>query len=508
MQAHGIQPRQPRPDALKSKANDDPGLFGYMFPSLKPLVADDQALNALAAAMIDPVDQNNNVDPARADNPDMPAGFTYFGQFIDHDITLDLTSIGEKQDDPEAQENFRSPALDLDSVYGLGPDGSQFMYERDAATLKMLPSLIIGNAPASDNPTGQSGPIPDVPGGDLPRSTVTGIAIIGDSRNDENLLVAQMHLAFMHFHNKVVAHLRDVDKVPEHELFKRARDEVVWHYQWLVLHEFLETITGEKGIADRILHAGRRFYRFKRWPFIPMEFSAAAYRWGHSAVREVYSHNRVFNTDGGFPATLKLLFRFSGKSGELVGSLQDPAIPLPQPVLPSNWVIDWRRFFDFKTKGANPNFRLNLAHRIDPLLTPELHSLPGGASLASLNLRRGVQKKLPSGQDVARAMNITPLTSAELSTGPDGVVAKAHGFDKKTPLWYYILKEAEVKAQGLHLGPVGKTIVAEVLIGIVQGSKGSYLQTSPFKPRFGKVPGVFTMVDLITFAGVVNPIGD
>jgi hypothetical protein len=504
MNTHGIHSRTPILDSLHSKANEDPGLFGYMFPSLKPLVASPEALDALAAAMR---------DTALRDNPSMTAGFTYLGQFIDHDITLDLTSINEKQADPEAKENFRTPALDLDSIYGFGPDGSQFMYERDPGTLRSLPSLLIGDAPESDFPPNPpNGRIPAVKGGDLPRSPVTGIAIIGDSRNDENLLVAQMHLAFMHFHNRVVRHLSVAEQVPDHELFQRAREQVVWHYQWIVLHEFLETITGEKGIADRILNAGRRFYRFKHHPFMPLEFSAAAYRWGHSAVREFYSHNKVFNTDGGIPASLELLFRFTGKSGQIVGSLLPPAVPpraLPQPVLPSNWVIDWRRFFDFKTVGANPNFRLNLAHRIDPLLVPALHDkLPGGKSLAALNLRRGVQKKLPSGQDVAKAMGLTALTSAEISTGPDGAVAKAHGFDKKTPLWYYILKEAEVKADGRHLGPVGKTIVAEVFVGLVQGSKGSYLQSGPFKPRFGATPGEFTMVDLLNFAGVVNPIGD
>jgi hypothetical protein len=502
MANHGIHSRSAIPDSLHSKANDDPGMFGYMFPSLKPLLAPTEALDALAAVMR---------DTEFKDNPSMPAGFTYLGQFIDHDITLDLTSINEKQADPEAKENFRTPALDLDSLYGFGPDGSQFMYERDAGDLRSLPTLLISNAAESKLPRDPSVTIPAVIGGDLPRSPVTGIAIIGDSRNDENLLVAQMHVAFMHFHNRVVRHLRDVDRVPAHELFQRAREQVIWHYQWLVLHEFLETITGEKGIADRILNAGRRFYRFKRHPFMPLEFSAAAYRWGHSAVREAYSHNKVFNGDGGIPATLDLLFRFTGKSGEIVGSLLPPAVPprpLPQPVLPSNWVIDWRRFFDFKTVGANPNFRLNLAHRIDPFLVPALHQLPGGGNLASLNLRRGVQKQLPSGQDVARAMGLTALTPAEISTGPDGAVAKAHGFDRKTPLWYYILKEAEVKAGGQHLGPVGKTIVAEVFVGLVQGSKGSYLQSGPFKPRFGATPGEFTMVDLLNFAGVVNPIGD
>jgi Animal haem peroxidase len=500
MSGHGFSFRAPIPDSLLSKANEDPGLFGYMFPSLKPLSVSPEALDALAAAM---------TDTELKDNPAMTAGFTYFGQFVDHDITLDLTSVGEKQSDPEAKENFRTPALDLDSIYGLGPEGSQFMYERDPTTLRMLPTLLTGNALESAFPgKPPADRIVEIKGGDLPRSPGTGIAIIGDSRNDENLLVAQMHLAFMHFHNNVVAHLRNVDKVPEGDLFQRAREQVIWHYQWIVLHEFLETITGELGIADRILSAGRRFYRFKRHPFMPLEFSAAAYRWGHSAVREEYSHNRVFNIPNGLPATLERMFQFTGKSGGIVGRLQPAAIPTPQPVLPSNWVIDWRRFFDFGTVSGNPNFQLNLAHLIDPLLVQKLHNLPGGASLPSLNLRRGVQKRLPSGQDIAKAMGLPALTPTEISTGADGAVAKAHGFDKKTPLWYYILKEAQMKADGRYLGPVGKTIVAEVFVGLAQGSKGSYLQSGQFKPRFGKVPGKFTIVDLLNFAGVVNPIGD
>jgi hypothetical protein len=343
------------------------------------------------------------------------------------------------------------------------------------------------------------------------------LAIIPDSRNDENLLVAQMHLAFMHFHNKVVAHLRG-QGVPEGQLFDKAREQVIWHYQWMVLHEFLEHLTGEVGITDRIMRRGRRFYRFRRWPFMPMEFSAAAYRLGHSMVREVYSHNRIFRPAGGIPATLELLFHFTAKSGDIIGiegvktAPPKPGLPPPMPVLPSNWVIDWRRFFDFGTPAGEPAFEFNASQLIDPLLIDKLHKLPGteqgppfARSLAALNLRRGVQKKLASGQAIAKAMGIVALTPQEIATGPDGAAAKANGFDRATPLWYYILKEAQVKSGGLHLGPVGATIVAEVFIGIVQGSKTSYLGApNGFKPTLGKVPGQFTIVDLLTFAGVTN----
>ncbi|SEM16297.1 Animal haem peroxidase [Bosea lupini] len=509
MARHGVPPRAPIPDSLRSRANGDPGLFGYIFPSLRPLTATPEALDALAAAM-----RTTDV----IDNPALPAGLTYLAQFIDHDITLDLTSIGEQDSDPAAKENFRTPALDLDSVYGFGQDGSPSLFERDPVTRKTLPTLLLGTA--AESPDLQKGPgnlVPAVPGGDLPRSPVTGLAIIPDSRNDENLLVAQMHLAFMHFHNKVVAHLR-AQNVPEGQLFDKAREQVIWHYQWMVLHEFLEHLTGEVGITDRIMRRGRRFYRFRRWPFMPMEFSAAAYRLGHSMVREVYSHNRIFRPAGGIPATLELLFHFTAKSGDIVGAEgvktapPKPGLPPPMPVLPSNWVIDWRRFFDFGTPPGEPGFEFNASQLIDPLLIDKLHKLPGteqgppfARSLAALNLRRGVQKKLASGQAIAKAMGIAALTPQEIATGPDGAVAKANGFDKATPLWYYILKEAQVKSGGLHLGPVGATIVAEVFIGIVQGSKTSYLGApNGFKPTLGKVPGQFTIVDLLTFAGVTN----
>ena len=124
---HGTAGRQPSRGALDAPTRfDDPGMFGRMFPDLTPLAVDDTPLQELADAMTDP-------DPGSAagDNVAVPAGFTYLGQFVDHDITLDLTAIGEKESDPTAVENFRTPALDLDSVYGLGPDGSRHLYARN-----------------------------------------------------------------------------------------------------------------------------------------------------------------------------------------------------------------------------------------------------------------------------------------------------------------------------------------------------------------------------------------
>jgi hypothetical protein len=472
-------------DAARAEAlsgNKDPGLFGRMFPSLPPLNASDAALQALADAMIDttPGDASGN-------NPNVPAGFTYLGQFVDHDITLDLTSIAEKEEDPLATTNFRTPRLDLDSIYGLGPDGSPQLYARNAANGNQPgPKFLIGaNVELSD----PAGPFRN----DLPRSP-EGFAIIADHRNDENLLVAQTHLAFLKFHNKVVDILA-AGANPPPNLFIEARKLVTWHYQWMVLHDFIERLT-EPGIVAKILHDGRKFYRFKTTPYMPVEFSAAAYRMGHSMVRERYSHNRIFN-----PTGFDLLFQFTGLSGNIHGAPGLAAVP-------SNWIIDWRRFYDLKTSAGTPGFFLNLSRKIDPFLVPALHTLPGGGgSLPFRNLRRGVNLGLPSGQDVANAMSLPALTQAEIGTGPDGAVAQQHGFDKATPLWYYILKEAQMKNAGTRFGPVGARIVAEVFVGLVAGDSTSYLSTPSWTPSLpAETPGTFRMVDLLRLVGDVSPV--
>ncbi|MGD9729071.1 MAG: heme peroxidase family protein [Nitrospiraceae bacterium] len=500
---HGKAGRKPTKEFLDQlSGHDDPGMFGRMFPGLKGLEAEDAALQELANAMKDA----NPGDPA-GNNGNIPAGFTYLGQFVDHDITLDLTSIGEKEKDPLATENFRTPSLDLDSLYGRGPDGSPHLYARNA-NRQPGPKFLIGKTVQAFQNLG------NVPAGlpnDLPRSP-EGFALIGDHRNDENLIVAQTHLAFLKFHNKVVDRLAAGPNPPS-DVFFEARKIVTWHYQWLVLHDFVERIT-ENGIVAKILHDGRKFYRFKKVPYMPVEFSGAAYRLGHSMVREAYSHNRIFTFGAppAIPATLGLLFTFSGLSGGIVGDLApDPLTgPVPIRLLPSNWIIDWRRFYDFQ-KPLPSGVSLNLSRKIDQFIVPQLHDLPGGGgNLAFRNLKRGVMFGLPSGQAVASAMEIKePLSADEIATGPDGAVAKSRGLHQNTPLWYYILKEAAVREKGLRLGPVGSRIVAEVFVGLVAGDHESYLQRAGnnWKPDLpSKVPGTFTMTDLLQFVGDISPI--
>ncbi len=465
-----------------------PGRFGKMFPNLNPFrPADDEGLIELGDQM-----KETRPTDTTLDNSEIPAGFTYLGQFIDHDITRDPTADFPPITDPATIENARTPTLDLDSLYLNGPEANPELYEPDVDPSRAV--FKIGStvfSPAS----------PNIPGGlpnDLPRGDDKK-AIIGDDRNDENLLVAQTHLAFLKFHNKLMETLpQGDDGGSDATTFDKARRLVTWHYQWIVLNDFLSEVLDPDILAD-IRSNGRQFYSFTGRPFMPIEFSVAAYRLGHSMVREVYNHNRVFSDEPGAltPATLFLLFQFTG-SGGLGG----------QATLPTNWVIDWRRFHEVDDSGL-----LNHTRRLDTKLGPMLHTLPGTTpnqppSLAVRNLLRGSRVGLPTGQAVAQEIGATVLTSAEIASGDDGEVLRQHGFDENTPLWYYVLKEADLQRDGKRLGEVGSRIVGEVFVGLLEGDPNSFLSRQPdWVPTLpSATPGDFTMADLLTFVDDVNPI--
>ncbi len=500
MARHGFGPRKgdqqpPGEFALTGK-------FGRMFPRLRPLTPSVESLTELGNAMVDP--SPNTPD---GDNQNVPAGFTYLGQFIDHDITLDTTALQEIIVDPLSVRNFRTPMLDLDSLYGSGPEVQPFLYQLASDSDRQAHELfLIGETTAS--PTGREGEQLPVLPNDLPRAK-SMLGLLGDPRNDENLIVSQLHLAFLKFHNKLVQEIRNGNLKQEAPLrktpFEEARDLVIWHYQWIVLHDFLRRILDNEQL-DLVLNEGRSFYRFADEPFIPVEFSVAAYRLGHSMVRAVYDYNRVFtfrDTDSDLtPATLELLFEFTAKSGT-------PSTPLGlNPTLPSNWIIDWQRFFEL-----GPAAQVGFSRKLDPFLVDPLKNLPNvpaPSSLAVRNLLRGRSLGLPPGQSVARRMRFKPLSEFEISQGPDGEVAAKHNFHIESPLWYYILKEAEIQGEGKRLGQVGSRIVAEVFVGLLEGDSSSFLvRNRDWKPTLpSQQPGTFTMVDLLNFVGDINPIGD
>jgi hypothetical protein len=492
-----------------SSAFKGPGQFGRMFelPAFRP---PDDALIALGTSMEDiNVGGGGQEDPA-GDNPHVPAGFTYLGQFVDHDITFDRTVGFPVIDDPAEIEQARTPKLELDSVYGMGPVRQPDLYE---------PGLPPGQArfrigktsaePSANNNMG--GMVPVSLPHDLPRAPIQ--AVIADPRNDENLVVAQTHLAFLQFHNKVMdmppghGHHHGMPATPGTP-FEQARRIVRWHYQWIVLNDWVRRIVIPE-VLDEVLRCGRMFYRFEdtpgRRPYMPLEFSVAAYRLGHSMIRQVYDYNRVFSHDPNAitPATLQLLFLFTGN--QRPGQGRAP--------IPSNWIIDWRRFFPVE---PNAKVALNQARRLDTRLANPLRNLPEFAniagdvpSLAQRNLLRGSRVGLPTGQEVARAMKLRPLSPESLASGAAGGVVRQHGFHENTPLWYYILKEAEVQQEGVRLGEVGSRIVSEVFVGMLQGDKTSFLHAHHWQPTLPAAkPGTFTMADLLRFVGNINPIGD
>jgi hypothetical protein len=427
------------------------GRFGRMFPHLPRRDPGLPALDALAAALLG----REGSDP----NESIPAGYTYLGQFIDHDLTFDPASQLQRDNDPEALIDFRTPRLDLDSVYGAGPDDQPYLYdwadERDPGVRMLL-------GPGPDRPAGTAAV-------DLPRNQA-GRALIGDARNDENALVAQLHLLFLRFHNQVVEHLREQERAPTgRDLLEDAQREVRWHYQWIVRHEFLPLVTG-----DTLEHFERRFFRWSGdQPFMPVEFSAAAFRFGHSMVRQNYVLRR------GTPP-VDILPGLRGRR------------PLPEDL-----VLEWRQFFPL------PDERRPLGSmRIDTRLAGALrHVPPTGLPLAQLNLERSQALGLPSGTDVAHAIGETALTDGELALG-DVVDAEAReALLRAPPLWYYVLRETDRPGNaGTHLGPVGARLVAEVLIGLLEGDPQSYVNQYPeWEPTLGEHQGRFDMPDLIGF---------
>jgi hypothetical protein len=475
----------------------DQGRFGRLFPTLPPFAADTLLVrDALAelGAPGGPMDAGDDLsdpitlitDPAKSlhnpNNPTMTAGFTFLGQFLDHDMTFDPTSSLARRQDPESIRNFRIPALDLDSVYGGGPGVSAHLYDGsvDGGRTTFLTEQIPGSQAVS---------IGGVPRHDVPRNSQL-TALTGDPRNDENLIVSQLHLAFLRFHNAVVADVKAElgAGYTAEEIFAEAQRTVRWHYQWLVLHEFLPRTVGQATV-DAVLTEGPEFYHWRHAPFIPVEFSVAAYRFGHSQVRPSYRAN--FGTSATDPAQQFFALIFDPAAADPA----DPADLRGGRRAPRRF-IDWQTFFDFGDGRARPN------KKIDTTLSTVLFTLLGQpqatpTSLATRNLLRSLTMNVPSGQRVARAMQLPELAAADLAD-----LEPLH-LHRRTPLWFYVLREAAVTADGEHLGPVGGRIVAEVIAGLILGDSSSYLNQDPdWTPSYGSGSD-FTTVDLLTAAGVV-----
>lgn len=430
-----------------------------------------------------PVEMIVNPTPNNPNNPEMTAGFTFLGQFLDHDLTLDPTSSLERQNDPEQISNFRTPALELDNVYGAGPGAAPHLYDQ-TVDHGMTKFLVEAN-PGSENLARQG-----VQKFDLPRNS-QGVALIGDPRNDENLILSQLQLAFLKFHNAVVDHLKqNMGMTQPREIFAEAQRLVRWHYQWIIVNEFLPKTVGASMVKN-VLTKGRKFYKWRNEPFIPVEFSVACYRFGHTQVRPSYRAN--FGPIAGqefFALIFDDAIVNAADPNDLRGGLRAP-----------RRFIDWQTFFNFGDGNSRPN------KKIDTKLSSPLFDLIGvpssePQSLAQRNLLRSLTFRLPSGQNLARAMQETPLAAADLRD------LQEFGLDTRTPLWFYALREAEVQEDGKQLGAVAGRIVAEVFIGVLEGDPVSYLRQDrewqPTLPQINGKIGDFKIVDLLNFAGVVS----
>ena len=463
--------------------------------------SDPEGLIELGLAM-----ESERVGVSSTGDSNIPAGYTYLGQFVDHDITSDPTPLSVTGSvDPATIENSRTPSLDLDCLYGSGPQGSPDLYESDGASLRVgHTSPTTGNEPGAPI----RGDFPN----DLPRDPMKK-ALIGDPRNDENLAVAQTHLAFIKFHNKTVKEIAESQGLRGEKLFEAASREVILRYQSIVLTDLLPRIVEKEALQD-VISEGPKFYTEEHHDCMPVEFSAAAYRLGHSMVRPEYEWNRVFNSEvGGVIATMELLFEFSEVSGSR-GQGDDPFFG--KSTLPSNWIIDWRRFYDFSAVSEVQNHpSMNRARELDTRLSFALQTLPeiqkrGQGlpeflfSLATRNLLRGRLLKLPTGQEVANEMQAAgitfePISNQDILGSPHQEILEKHGFHEKTPLWYYILREAKLKHGGNKLGPVGSRLVAEVFVGLISNSKVSIFATKTKE---------FSMPQLLADVGDLNPLED
>lgn len=432
-------------------------------------------------------------DPSRGEGPasTIPAGYTYFGQFVDHDVTLDVESDIDKVQSANAIHNMRSPMLDLDSVYGQGPAVDPFLYRFPTSGPPSAIKLLIGTnqnfgvgGPGSGNGTG---PMTVQLGSDLPRAPSTNTALLGDPRNDENLIVSQLHHAVLKFHNAVVDGL--VANNFSGDIFLEAKRIVTHHYQWAVFHDFLTRICGPGAVNDALASVKQKPGSAFR---MPVEFAVGAYRFGHSMVREQYWLN----------ANLR-----DKPMGDVFAFIRNPLLPVF-----SNWVIDFNAFFETGFQVAV----FNHARQIDSVLAPALDLLPGFsglmAILAKRNLLRGVALGLPSGQGVAKHYGIAPMSAAQLKQGlpaAEQALLDAQGglLREKTPLWYYVLREAKVLEGGNRLGPVGARVVAETFARMLKRDADSFINApTPFTPTLASAnSGTFTVADLVNFAGVTVP---
>ncbi|GAB3517820.1 peroxidase family protein [Emticicia fontis] len=550
-----------RGDDLNIRSSQFEGLFGRIFRSLPAATWSEDALRELARETYEKepghVKHRMIAKPEATDtDPRLPtaptekwrtsrlhddeenlgidAGYTYLGQFIDHDLTFDPASSLQKRNDVNALVDFRTPRFDLDSVYGRGPDDQPYMYDSTGRYFQLGSQLFEGE---KGKKMGHDLPRHQWEETDGKETKVFNRALIGDKRNDENVIISQLHGIFLKFHNRFAKENKHLD-------FPEVQRQVRWHYQYVVLHDFLYQIAKKSVIESVLPHLiadskprsiydyppKLKFYKPRNEAFLPIEFAAAVYRFGHSMVRPIYRLNTKLKGGNIPPDPTKPTeeergvdgrqFIFAGIKGRGLNGFNK---------FPKEWGIDWNLFFDLSNdkQGRHGKDRTQPSYKIDTSLVNPLAFLgefskndeldpldnikklqPGStnpkqpANLALRNLLRGMAMSLPSGQDIALEMGLEPIKDDDLRVGKatnlkeynelPTLASISDDFKGKAPLWYYVLAEAqhEWKQNGgkpethVQLGEIGSRIVVETFAGILMDDSHSILRQAPaWKPE-------------------------
>jgi len=480
--------------------------FDYFFPDaansrlclLPESEATVTALRELGRVMADPGDTESEA----LDSP-MAAIYTYFGQFIDHDITArtdrdtDVSFLGRNEpiarrnpaDVVASLRNGRRPQLDLDSVFADGPalaGGSGSVIPRAQSDTLYNPDLTLQ--------TFETGGRRDL------LRTEDRAAIIPDERNDENLNISQLQFAFLKFYNAVYAGQSASNAKLK---YIRARQLTRWAYQFVVVNDYLKTVC-DPNVVDEVLANGPRYISSTAGrgdTFMPLEFSTAAFRFGHSMIRPSYQLN---NSQA--PINIMALLGFARDENYFEGSDHQ---------LKDAFALDW----EFYARGGA---HVQFARKIDTRIAHGLSELPLGSRqvdpvlshLARSNLLRAYNLSIPTGQAVCDAFGVTPLTADEIVDGEEPNIREAieNGyFHYRTPLWYYVLRESAVQQDGNRLGEIGSRLVAETLIGLLKQDPNSYLnnqtdsavKNKSIDVKTGAGGKIENLSDILKFAGVM-----